>query len=265
MKPKQWSILNIIPIPKKGDLSQGSNYRGISFNSLVAKTYNRMLLNIIRPYLDCHLRKNQNGFRSGRTTNIQLLALRRLLEGVKDNNLEAILIFIDFKKALDTIYRGKMLAILKAYGILEELVSAISIMYEDTTAKIITPGGETETFNILVGVLQGDTLAPYLFVIVIDCVMRTALLGREDKLGFQLMKRKGRIVPPITITDMDFADYIAFVSEGIKEAQEMLIRVEKSSKRVGLSMNTGKTKYMSYNMNQQFEIKTMDGSNLKGL
>ena len=43
----------------------------------------------------------------------------------------------------------------------------------------------------------------------------------------------------------------------------MLTRVEKSAKRVGLSMNTGKTKYMSYNTNQQFEIKAIYGSNLK--
>ena len=46
-----------------------------------------------------------------------------------------------------------MLAILKDYGIPEELVTAISIMYEDTTAKVITPDGETETFNILADVL----------------------------------------------------------------------------------------------------------------
>ena len=93
--------------------------------------------------------------------------------------------------------------------------------------------------------------------------MRTALLGREDKLGFQLRKRKSRTVPPITITYMDFADDIALVSEGIKEAQEKLTRVVKSAKRVELSMNTGKTKYMSYNTIQQFEIKAIDGSNLK--
>ena len=214
--------MNIIPIPKKGDLCLGSNYRGISLTSLVSKTYNFMTLNRIRPHLDCHLRKNQNGFRSVRTTTSQILALRRLIEGVKDKNLEAILIFIDFKKAFDTIHRGKMLAILKYYGIPEELVKAISIMYEDTTSNVITFDGETETFNILAGVLQGDTLAPYLFVIVIDYVMRTALLGREYKLGFQLRKRKSRRVPAITITDMDFADDIALVSECIKEAQEML-------------------------------------------
>ena len=62
---------------------------------------------------------------------------------------------------------------------------------------------------------------------------------------------------------MNFADHIALVSEGIIEAQDMLNIFEKSAKRVELSMNTGKTKYMSYNTNQQFEIKAIDGSNLK--
>ena len=83
-----------------------------------------------------------------------------------------------------------------------------------------------------------------MFVIFIDYVIITALQGREDKLVFQLRKIKSRRVPPITVTDIDFADYIALVSEGIKESQEMLTRVEKSAKRIGLSMNIGKTKYM---------------------
>ena len=59
---------------------------------------------------------------------------------------------------------------------------------------------------------------------------------------------------------MDFVDDIALVSGGIKEAQEMLTRVEKSSKRTGQSMNIGKTKCMSYNTNQQFEIKLYMGN-----
>ena len=122
-----------------------------------------MILNRIKPHLDCHLRKIQNGFRIRKTTTSQIkLALIRLIEGVKYKNIEVILIFIDFQKAIDSIHRGKKLAILKAYGIPEYLVTAIRIMYEYTTAK------KTETFNILAGILQGDTLAPYLFVIVID-------------------------------------------------------------------------------------------------
>ena len=46
-----------------------------------------------------------------------------------------------------------MFTILKAYGLLEELVRAIIIMYEDTTDKVVTPYGEMETFKILAGIL----------------------------------------------------------------------------------------------------------------
>eukprot|EP00057_Strongylocentrotus_purpuratus_P013705 XP_011668179.1 PREDICTED: uncharacterized protein LOC105440107 [Strongylocentrotus purpuratus] len=124
-KPHQWSILNIVPIPKSGDLSQGGNFRGISLSSIVAKTFNRLILNRIRPVLDSHLRTNQNGFRVGRTTVGHILALRRLIEGVKENQLPAIITCIDFRKAFDIIHRGKMLKILTAYGIPEQLVNAI--------------------------------------------------------------------------------------------------------------------------------------------
>ena len=95
-KPDQWSISNIIPVPKKGDLSKGGNYRGISLNAITAKMVNRMILNRIQPVLDPHLRPNQNGFRPGRSTSSQILALRRLIEGVKANNLQAALLFLDF-------------------------------------------------------------------------------------------------------------------------------------------------------------------------
>ena len=107
-------------------------------------------------------------------------------------------------------------------------MTAISIMYEDTSAKVITLDRETGTFSILAGVLQGNTLATYLFVIVIDYIMRKSLTGREEKLGFQLKKSQSRKVPPIIVTEMDFADDIALVSEYIKEAEDMLRRVELS-------------------------------------
>ena len=85
----------------------------------------------------------------------------KLIEGVKNRKLPAVLTFIDFKKAFDSVHRGKMLKILLAYGIPHEIVSLIKLMYEGTMAKVISPDGETELFEILAGVLQGDTLAPY--------------------------------------------------------------------------------------------------------
>ena len=62
-QPDLWNISNIVPVPKSGDITKADNYRGISFTSVIAKTYNRMLLNRIRPVLDPLLRPNQNGFR----------------------------------------------------------------------------------------------------------------------------------------------------------------------------------------------------------
>ena len=148
-----------------------------------------MILNRIRPAIEPHLRINQNGFRPGRTTTSQILALRRLIEGIKDKNLPAIIIFIDFKKAFDTIHRGKLIKILRAYGIPEKLVRAIEVMYTDTKAKVLSPDGETELFDILAGVLQGDTLAPYLFIIALDYALGKAINGREEELWFQIQRR----------------------------------------------------------------------------
>ena len=75
--------------------------------------------------------------------------------------------------------------ILKAYGIPDRLLRAIEVMYTDTKAKVLSPDGETELFDILAGVLQGDTLAPYLFFIALDYALRNALNGKEEDLGFQ--------------------------------------------------------------------------------
>ena len=78
-KPDQFSVLNINPIPKSGDLGLTGNCRGISLTSLVAKLFNKMILNRIRPKIDPLLRGNQSGFRPGRSTTMQVLALRRIV------------------------------------------------------------------------------------------------------------------------------------------------------------------------------------------
>ena len=118
-----------------------------------------MLLNRIRPAVDPLLRKNQNGFRRKRSAMGQILTIRRILEGVRAKSLPAVLLFIDFSKAFD----GKMRDILIAYGIPQETVDAIMMLYQDTCSLVRSPDGNTEFFDIIAGVLQGDTLALYIF------------------------------------------------------------------------------------------------------
>ena len=262
-KPELWSYMNIIPVPKSGDLSNTNNYRGISLICIIAKIYNRLILNRIRSVIDPRLRRNQNGFRSNRTTVAQILALRRIIEGVKANNLSAVITFIDFKKAFDTIHRGKMLRILKAYGLPPNILRAIEAMYTNTRAKIISPDGETDMFEITGGVLQGDTLAPFLFVIVLDYALRKALDGKEEDLGFTITPRKSRRHPKEAIADLDFADDISLLSDQIEEAQQLLFSVERECKKVGLGLNGPKTKYLAYNIEEQQPLQTLDGTTLE--
>ena len=108
LKPRQWSEIDMLPVPKSGDLSDTGNYRGISLTSVVAKLVNKMILIRIQSKIDKFIRPNQNGFRPGRTTTSHVLGLRRLIEGVKEFNKKAIIIYVDFKKAFDSINRKVM-------------------------------------------------------------------------------------------------------------------------------------------------------------
>ena len=121
-------------------------------------------------------------------------------------------------KSSSTVIIFVGLCILKAYGIPESLVNAIEDIYSDTKAKVLSPDGETEYFSITAGVLQGDTLTPYLFIIVMDYALRKALKGKEEELGFQLKRRQSSRVSPEVITDLNFADDIALLSEQTTQA-----------------------------------------------
>ena len=127
-----WRQSCTIPLPKKGGLCLAINYRGISLTPSAAKIYNNLLLHRIRPVLENILRDNQNGFREKRSTTAQIFTLRRIIEGVKQKQLLAVIIFADFSKALDSIDPSKMEQILKAYGIPNEIIKAIMIMYKNT-------------------------------------------------------------------------------------------------------------------------------------
>ena len=83
----------------------------------------------------------------------------------------------------------------------------------------------------MAGVQQGDTLAPFLFTIVLDYALRQATSGLESELGFTITPRKSRRTPTVTLTDLDFADdIICLLSDKIEQAPELLTRVESAAK-----------------------------------
>ena len=74
-QPDIWNISNIVPVSKSVVLTKADNYIGISLTSVMAKNYNRMILNRIHPVLDPLLIPNQNGYREKRSTVCLILAI----------------------------------------------------------------------------------------------------------------------------------------------------------------------------------------------
>ena len=101
--------------------------------------------------------------------------------------------------------------ILLAYGIPKETVAAKTILCRNTKVKVRSPDGDTEYFDIVAGVLQGDTLAPYLFIICLDYELRISIDKIKEN-SFELTKKRNRRYPAKTIIDADYADYIAILA-----------------------------------------------------
>ena len=255
----RWMKGFILPFPIKGDLGLAKNYRGITLTSIASKIYIPLLRNRIEPKIDI-IRKNQNGFRRNRSTTSQILTIRRILEGVRAKKLQATLLFVDFTKAFDSIHRGKMEQILLAYGLPKETVAAITILYRNTKVNVRSPDRDTEYFDIVAGVLQRDTLAPYFFIICVDYVLRTSIDKIREN-GFELTKKRSRRYPAKTITDADYADHIAILANTPNQAETLLHSLEQAAAGIGFHVNAHKTEYMCFN--QTGDISTLEGTSMK--
>ena len=243
--PSQWTTSVIVPLPKKGDLSLMKNYRGISLLSITAKVYNKILLNRIRDHVDPILRSNQAGFRSGRSCAQQIHILRRIMEGFQDYQLPLTVTFIDFKKAFDSINREVMFAVLRHYGIPEPLVNAIGVLYNNSKSAVMVDGNISEPFEVSTGVLQGDVLAPFLFIILVDYLLKKATSDLDS--GAVTHPRRSRRYPEKVLNDLDFADDIALLEPTIPWAQAQLTSTAAAAKDLGLIISVPKTEYMTVN------------------
>ena len=154
----------------------------------------------------------------------------------------------------------KMEQILLAYGLPKETVATITILYRNTKVKVRSPDGGTEYFDSVAGVLQGDTLALYLFIICLDYVLRTSIDKIREN-GFELTKKRSRRYPAKTITNATYADDIVLLANTPNQAEAQLHSLERAAADIGLHVNAHKTEYMCYK--QTGDISTLDGTSLK--
>ena len=141
--------------------------------------------------------------------------------------------------------------ILLAYSLPKETVAGITILYRNTKLKVRSPDGDTEYF---------DTLAPYLFIICLDYMLRTSIDKIKEN-GFELTKKRSKRYPAKTITDADNADDIAILANTPNQAETLLHSLEQADAGIGLHVNAHKTEYICFN--QTGDISTLEGTSLK--
>ena len=236
--PLDWKEGYLIKLPKKGDLSNCTNYRGITLLDVSGKVFNRALLNSMKDEIDTKFRDQQAGFRKDRSCVDQIATLRIIIEQSCEWNSPLFINFVDFEKAFDSVDRDTLWKLLRHYGVPVKIVNIIRSSYEGLSCRVIHRGQPTEAFNMRTGVRQGCLLSPFLFLIAIDWIMRTATAQARN--GIQW-------TPWLQLDDLDFADNLALLSHTHRQMQEKTNSVKDSSAQVGLRINRGKTKVLRIN------------------
>ena len=130
----------------------------------------------------------QGGFHAGWSTVEQTMALLYILDLCHVSKRMTTIIFVDFNKALDSIERRAISIVLSKYGVSELLIANVMQFNTGTSAVVATAHGNTENFSTTSGVLQGDTLAPFLFITLLDYVFCETLLDNIG--GFTVTPRR---------------------------------------------------------------------------
>ncbi|KAK3506363.1 hypothetical protein QTP70_000997 [Hemibagrus guttatus] len=224
--PEEWRRSVLVPIFKnKGDVQSCSNYRGIKLMSHTMKVWERVVEARLRKVVE--ICEQQYGFMPRKSTTDAIFALRILMEKYRDGQRELHCVFVDLEKAYDRVPREELWYCMRKSGVAEKYVRVVQDMYERSRTVVRCAVGQTEEFNVEVGLHQGSALSPFLFAIVMD-----------------QLSEEVRQESPWT---MMFADDIVICSESTEQVEENLERWRFALERRGMKVSRSKTEYMCVN------------------
>ena len=230
--PEDWRKSIICPIHKKGDKLKCENYRGISLVCTAYKILSKILEKRINPYAERIIGEYQGGFRPGRSTTDQLFTVKLLLQKCWEYNIDVYQIFVDFKQAYDSIDRSVLYNIMLNFGIPAKLVRLTRMTMTNTVSQVRVQNRLTDLFETRTGLKQGDGLAPTLFNLALEYVIRAMNM---DSSGTLLIKSTQLVA---------YADDINIMSRRLGDAESLLHNLNNAAKEVGLHINESKTKAM---------------------
>jgi hypothetical protein len=236
------SIITLLPKEGKNTLDI-KNWRPITLSNCDAKIITKALANKMSKILDSIIDPSQTAYVRGRSVADNLRSNFFLKNHCKINNLEAVLISLDAKKAFDSVDHQYILETLNAYGFGEDFINIFKLLYRNITARILVNGFQSESLKIERGVKQGDALSCAIFIICIDPLLRNinksnTIKGIDVKYKNALLKFKGAA----------FADDVSVICKNDERCiQGVFDEYSRLTKRSGLELNADKTEILILN------------------
>ena len=154
--PQDWKKSVFIPIPKKGNPKECSNYHIIALISHASKGMLKILQARLQPYMSCEFPDVQASFRKDRGTRDQIANILWIIEKARQLQKNIYFCFIDYAKAFHCMDHNKLWKILKEMGIPDHLTCLLRNLYAGQEAAVRTGHGTTDWFQIGKGVCQGS-------------------------------------------------------------------------------------------------------------
>lgn len=144
--PESWTKGILVPVPKKGDLTNVDNYRGIMLTSIFSKIFSQLLDNRARKFVEENkiLTDWQFGFRQKRSTVDCIFVLQSLINKIIQHERKKLYCaFVDFKKAFDMVYRNGIWYKLMQYNVSSKFITMLKSMYSSVKICVRAQGNLT--------------------------------------------------------------------------------------------------------------------------
>ena len=221
--PQDWKRSVFMPIPKKGNAKESSNYRTIALISHASKVMLKILQAKLQQYVNSELPDIQADFRKGRGTRDQIANICWIIEKAREFQKNIYFCFIDYAKAFDYVDHHKLWEILKEMGIPDHLTLLLRNLYAGQEATVWTGHGKRDWFQTGKAARQGCILSPWLFNLYAEYIMRNARL-EEAKAGIKIAGRN--------INNLRYADDTTLRAESQEELKSLLMKVKEESKKL---------------------------------